>query len=138
MSYRAVDNLIIQSSDSAAKLVFSDPEYNTDPRLDYFVATIENTGLRASSRVYAYMSEALVKLFDNMAVNWKGWVGEKRAETIEGDLIFSCTSDHLGHAFVNISLSSLKHNWTVRAVIRLDAGQLEEIARGLRRFLGTR
>ncbi len=77
MSYRAVDDLIIQSSDSAAKLIFSDPEYNTDPRLDYFVATVEDTGLRASSRVYAYMSEALAKLFDDMAgvkLKWRSLV----------------------------------------------------------------
>jgi hypothetical protein len=129
-----IDKVVIQSSNSGARLTFSDPEFSPDSRLNYFVVTVEDAGLTAASRIYAYMAEGLAELFTDIAENWRGWKGEKKTETIEGDLALTCTSDTLGHTFVKISLSSLKYNWTVQTTLRLDAGQLEEIAKQLNWF----
>jgi hypothetical protein len=62
----------IQSSDSVAKLTLSHPEIDVDPRLNYFTATIEDAGLRASARVYADMAESIPPLFEDIAANWRG------------------------------------------------------------------
>src|SRR5262245_52005778 len=104
-----IDKVVIQSSNSGARLTFSDPEFGPDPRLNYFVVTLEDAGLIATSRICAYMMEGLAELFTDIAEHGRGCKGEKKAETIEGDLVLTCTSDALGHTFVKISLSSLIH-----------------------------
>lgn len=133
-----MNEVIVRSSDTGAKLILSDPEFDLNQSLNYFVATIEDAGLTASSRIYAYRAEELVDLFTDIAKNWQGWIGEKKGEIVEGDLELVCTSDSLGHTFVEVRLSSLRHNWVAQATIRLDAGQLEGIAKQLTRFFGLK
>lgn len=71
----------------------------------------------------------MVKLFEGIAVNWKDWEGNKLGSTIESDLILTCTLDSLGHTFVRVCLLSHTYNWNVGTTIRLDAAQLDGIAK---------
>jgi hypothetical protein len=130
-----IDEVVIQSANSPGRLVLSYPEYRGDSSLNYFVATVEDAGLEASSRLYAFRADALLDLFKDLAANWKGWEGEKLGSTIEGDLLLTCTSDSLGHTFVRVRLRPYMHNWEVETIIQLDAAQLEEITKRLCSFL---
>jgi len=127
------DKIIIQSSDSEAKLILSSPGFDIDLSLDHFVVTVSNTGLNASSRVDAYMSEGIVELFEDIAKNWRGWKGEKSAGT--SDFGLNCTSDMLGHTFMSVTLTSQVNNWDVEMTLRLDAGQLDDVAKKFKDFL---
>lgn len=130
-----MDIVEIKSSEGAVRLVLSNPE-PSDREPDYFVATVEDAGLRASARVYAYGASGIAALFEDVAANWRGWEGEKTGGTVEGDLCLTCTSDRLGHTFVRVEISSgpYDHDWRAEATIRLDAVQLDEVAQSLRRF----
>jgi len=129
----------IQSADRPAYLLLSQPapEHGNND-LASFVATINDKGLQASSRIYAYGARHITDLFDDVAKNWKGWAGEKVRGSIEGDLCFSCTSDGLGHTFVKIELSSGPYDldWQAETTLQLDAAQLDHIASQLRQFFG--
>jgi hypothetical protein len=129
------DEVVVQSSNSPGRLILSNPEYHPNCGLNYFVATLEDADLEASSRVYAYRADALLTLFRDLAANWRGWEGEKLGSTIEGDLLLTCTSDSLGHTFVKVRLISQMHNWNVEITLRLDVAQLDKIAKRLKAFL---
>jgi hypothetical protein len=96
---------------------------------------LEIEGLAAQKRVYAYRAESFIELIEDMTANWKGWPGKKSASNIEGDFELKCTSDSLGHAFVEVHLRSDYPEWSAKGGLQIESGQFESIARDLRRFL---
>lgn len=131
------DRVEIKSSEGPACLTLSEPQKDSgESPIVYFAASVRDTNLRAVSRVYAYGAENIASLFEDVARNWRGWEGEKSGGSIEGDLSLTCESDLLGHTFVRVTLASgpYDHNWRVEVTIRLDAAQLDGVAKQLRSF----
>lgn len=66
---------------------------------------------------------ALASFFEEMAVSWRGWAGEREFYSLEGDL--ELTAVHDGH--VRISARLTEHSgpdqWTVQAKVIIDAGE---------------
>jgi len=87
--------------------------------------------------VYAYYSEGLADVFDEMAREWRGWSGCKHWESLEGELKLSFTADGKGHVTVAIQLSQSLYpdSWRVQATSLIEAGQLDELANSMRQFL---
>ena len=133
------DRVEIKSSEGAACLTLSEPEADRggDPP-GYFTATVVDANFRASSRVYAYGAGNIADLFEDLARNWRGWEGEKSGGSIEGDLCIDCESDRLGHTFARVTLTSGPYDrcWRAEVTIRLDAGQLDGLAKQARQFFG--
>ncbi len=128
-----IDPIVIQSSNSPARLTISAIEGDAD----YFVATIEDTGLNATKYIDAFLAEALAGLFEEMAANWKGWQGILGAETVDHDLSLACRSDSTGHAFATVKLRDQKeHGWVASITVRIDSGQYPNIAQQLKGFFG--
>ncbi|HJR08887.1 MAG TPA: DUF6228 family protein [Pyrinomonadaceae bacterium] len=104
-------------------------------RFDYLNVTLYASGLHASTRIYnIYYGDgagSLPSFFKDMAMNWRGWEGEKRWESVEGDLKMTCTSHPLGHINLAVELHSYLDDpfvWDVRCSLVLESWQLDVLA----------
>ena len=132
------DRVQIKSSEGSACLTLSVPEANRSGAPDYFTAIVVDANFRAMSRVYAYQASNIADLFEDLALNWRGWEGTKSGGSLEGDLCLDCESDRIGHTFMRVALLSGPYDrqWRAEITIRLDAGQLDGLAKQARQFFG--
>lgn len=116
-------------------LEFSNPEVSSSGSFDFYAVTLSTTGLKASLRIEAYWEAGLIELFNEIARDWKGWDGKKEWESIERSLALSAVADRAGHTYLTVELQVPDFNgWYARAVLTLEAGQLQKIARDVERF----
>jgi|SRR5205823_4844063 len=134
--------LVIKSAQGVGRLELSNQEPANSLRpVEHFVATLRVEGLHAATRVYTPPfcggPQDLAQFFDDLAVNWRGWVGARDWSSLEGEIKISCTSDKLGHVEMGILLRSslLPLNWEASGTLIVEAGQLESVARAVRKFL---
>ncbi len=79
----------------------------------------------------------VLRLFVEAARDWTGWSGAKVWESLEGEFRLELSHDGLGHVALAVRL---RHDfggwdeWRQDAVVWLEAGQLERIARDARRL----
>ena len=104
--------------------------------LSHVRAELVAPSLHAAASVYVHGPLGLARLFEDMARDWKGWSGAKEWSSLEGELTLRCTQDALGHVALQASLqqSAYPSAWKVEAVIAIEAGQLERLAKLARRF----
>ena len=96
------------------------------------------SNLRADARVWLndVLDPPLVGFFHDLAESWRGWDGVREWRAYEDGLALSCTHDGLGHVTTTVELRPLSAaGWLVRGDVPLDAGQLEQIAYELDRFM---
>jgi hypothetical protein len=132
------DTLEIKSANGASALGIS--LWQTDDparRFDYLDVTLTAGGLRASTRIYNHDAiyavdvSAIAAFLQDIASNWRGWPGEKRWESIEGDLKLTCTSMTLGNINVIVELRSFADDhptWEARCRLVLESWQLDPMA----------
>lgn len=134
-----VDTVTIKSSRSAGKLKLSEPKLpSACYSVEYLRVSLKDKEIAASSsKVYIYEPYDLATFFEDLAASWKGWEGVKEWHSVEEDFALSCTSDGLGHVAMEVTLKSgvYEDDWCVKAVIHVEAGQLEEIAAQVKQFL---
>ena len=119
------------------RLSHSQPKSTTQPG-EYL--TVELTGphlAASSSRVYLYDPAPFIQFFEEMAEQWRGWNGVKHWHSVERDFDLKCSSDGLGHITIEVTLCSgpYPEDWTVSAMVSLEAGQLHSIATQIRNFI---
>ncbi len=139
MRWMPLDEVLIESSKGSGFLGLHSPEFAT-PRggaLDYFTAELSVSTLRAELRVYAFLGEGLPRLFEDMAIEWRGWSGAKRWRSLEGKIELSATHDGLGRIGLLVVLSEPYGEWKAEGTVALEAGSLDTPARRLRDFVGT-
>lgn len=122
---------VIKSSHDGTSLEFSDHSAG------YYVATLRGPEFHGSARVYADEPSHLVAFFRDLATNWRGWSGKKEWASLEGELSFAATCDSTGHTSLAARLRSGPYpfDWTLTAVLLIEAGQLELIAKQMEEFL---
>ncbi|MBA2502119.1 MAG: hypothetical protein H0V27_04480 [Pyrinomonadaceae bacterium] len=134
-----VDEVTIKSSRSAGELKLSDPKPpGSRYPVEYLRVSLKDKDIAASSaKVYIYEPHSLALLFEELTASWKGWEGAKEWSSVEGDFSLSCKSDGLGHVAIEVTLKSglYEDDWRVKAVVHVDAGILDEIARKVSQFL---
>jgi uncharacterized protein DUF6228 len=88
-------------------------------------------GLSAKERVYDALSfEGFPEFFAALASSWKGWEGEQRWESMEGNFRIRASSDRTGHVRFMVRLEYMApYHWAAELAINVEAGQLESIAR---------
>jgi hypothetical protein len=131
------DSLLIKCSRSSSELEFSEQEaLRGTGGSEHFRVTVRAKDLLASVRVYSPDPHGhLSEFFGDLAVNWKGWSGEKKWSSLEGEVELSCSCDSLGHIEIGVTLNGrLSGGWIVRNPLFVDAGQLEQIAFQLKEF----
>ncbi len=134
-----MERVEIQSVRGPYRLIFSNRKPPTRARgAEYVTVELVGPDLAATrTQVYLYDPEPLVRLFDELAQNWRGWEGDKHWHSVESDLDLKCTSDRLGHITIAVTLRSGPYveDWSVSAPVFLDAGSLDIIAQEMKAFL---
>lgn len=136
---RMADEITIKSSRGTGELKLSAPKPpGAHYPVEYLRVSLKDKDITASSaKVYIYEPHSLAAFFAALAVSWKGWKGAKEWASVEQDFVLSCTADTLGHVALKVTLKSglYEDDWCVRAVIHVEAGQLEELAAEVKAFL---
>ena len=134
-----VDSVTIKSSRNDYELTLSLPQpLGSRQPVEYLQVNLNGNQIAASSsKVYIYEASQLASFFSDLAVYWKGWEGEKQWQSVEGDFLLGCRSNSRGHVAVRVTLKSgpYEDDWSVTAIIHIDAGQLGEIASKVRDLL---
>jgi hypothetical protein len=129
--------VIIKSLSGFVELQFSEPEgLRQRAGKEYYRVTIRGHDLLASLKVYAFEPHVgLAEFFEELALHWRGWKGEKKWSSLEGELSLICTSDGFGHVAIEVVLNSRAGGgWSVRGTLHAEAGQLEQIASDVKKF----
>jgi len=112
---------------------------NADSWLDTYSIRLEALGLVAEAQVDnpPYGADPS-EFFNDLADNWKGWRGEKRWESLEGEFSLIAATDLSGHVSLTATLNSLgaHESWRSTTTLGLEAGQLDRIHRQISAFFG--
>ena len=86
-----------------------------------FLVTVKNYEIQAETRASSYRAASLTEFFRDIAENWRGWQGEKRWTTLEGELEFTATADKTGHVRLGFSLrpTYTGFQWLLRGALEL-------------------
>ena len=136
----SVDEVIISPSSGHVGLRLFAPERTDDRDVPgYFSVEVGDSDAHARLRVYAYAPEHLAAFFANMAEEWRGWVGEKVWESLEGEMVLRATADRLGHVLLHVHLTAPPSPpaWRFEGNVLIEAGMLEGLAVSVREFVGT-
>lgn len=129
--------MIIKCCKNDGEIEFSEKEGLNQPAgQEYFRVTIRSKHLFSFTDVYAFapFDCDLVRFFEDLAENWKGFNGEKEWSSLEGEFSLTCTSDSLGHFVLNATISNNEDTRYARKTIFIESGQLEKIALEAKRF----
>ncbi len=76
--------------------------------------------------------------FAEMAARWRGWPGELLWESLEGEIRLRSTQDRAGHVslMADLHFGHMADDWSARAAIKAEAGQLEALSRRAVAFFG--
>jgi Family of unknown function (DUF6228) len=97
---------------------------NSDGATDYLTVTAELDGLRASKSVYDFGGwSGLLSFFEGLALNWRGWDGDKKFDSLEGD--FRLSAKHDGHVRLSFELEDFDRPapWAAKGEVTLDPGE---------------
>ena len=132
-----MEEVAIPQATGGLGLRLCNPERGADGALDYFTAQVVDATIRAQTRVYAFKSDGLPTLFEEMAKSWRGWQGAKEWASLEREFTLSCTADGRGHVEMIVRLADSLHAdlWRLEATVLLEAGQLEGVAKSVRSFI---
>lgn len=120
---------MIKSVKDGAVLEFS--EYSGD----YFEAWLRTAKYEGRERVYAYEVQHLCGYFQEMGDSWRGWKGTKVWESLEGQLLFSASSDSTGHVILEVTIRQVDSlGWQLKGYLEIEAGQLEAVARSVNKM----
>ena len=101
----------------------------------YWNAFLSCGALQASLRFYEIRLGGLAEYFEALAKDWRGWSGERRWESLEGDVALIAAQD--GHGTIGLRAylrteTFAQHRWNATAELLLDAGGLDHLARRAR------
>lgn len=129
--------MIIKCCKSDGELEFSwNKGLNQPAGQEYFCVTIKSKNLFSFTDVYAFdpFDSNLVRFFENLAENWKGFEGEKEWSSLEGEFSLNCTSDSLGHFALEVTIRNNEDTRYASKTIFIESGQLEKVALEARNF----
>lgn len=127
------NGVTIKSSKDATRLVF------TDVTKESFTALLEGLKFSGRTSVSTYHSGSPSALFDEMARDWMGWEGTKTWASLEEELRIEATEDLTGHISLVVTMRDCcdPANWRLKTTLELEAGQLSEIAKAVRKAFGN-
>jgi len=126
---------MIKSVHDSKKVELSWPEPG-ESFANHMKVRIVGLGIDVSGSVDLDASEPLPKYFQSLANSWKGWDGERRWDSLEGELKLAASMDHTGHVSLHFALLSghYTYDWRLETAVELEAGQLEALAQDATRF----
>lgn len=123
--------------DADMSLEFSDPQFSEKGDLRSLQARLRGTRLDAQLSFYVYDAAELVRYFQSLDRDWRGWSGERQYASVERDLALSAR--HSGRIELSVTLTgeaardiSAYVGWTAQATVGVEPG--EELSRFVRDF----
>ncbi len=110
---------------------FHSQEIGKDGWLDKYTLTIHTNDMNASTKVFNHPSgQAPSDFFELLALDWKGWSGNKRCSAMEAEIDFTASHDNKGIIELTIELRSgfTAPYWNSSITLQIDAGQIQKIA----------
>lgn len=109
-----------------------------------YTVSLQSQHLYAVREVYAYgyaacASYGLADLIENLALQEQPWNDEKSWESLEWEFKLIATCSALGHVTFKIILSKEPdsgEDWSVKADLLYEFGQLKELSKAARMFFG--
>lgn len=127
-------------SDNEYSLLFSDQSHDKNEWLTDYAVSLNSSDMSGIVRVDnpPYGQSPLV-LFDSVKNEWRGWEGEKRWGSMEGEFDLSAISDNTGHITLTATIFSGHSAPASRMVIELvvESSQLDQIAKTAKEFFGS-
>lgn len=110
---------------------------------EYLDVVYRSPAVTANLTVYMATDwPALVGLFCFMSDHWRGWKRPKCFETVESDLGIECRHDDRSGVYIRIRMRSERarhdsdnHTWQLTAYTKVEAGQLERLAKAAQQTL---
>ena len=131
-----MDVLVFESAEGA-RVTFRSRQIDAKGWLESYAVDLEAEGLSATGWV-ANPGWCLspTHLFDELASHWTGWKGAQQWRSAEGELQITATMDATGHVTLSFELpaSTKSAVWSTAVRVRTEAGRLESLAEGARRF----
>ncbi len=123
------DFVTIKSANDATRLTFGNAAAGS------FTTTLESARFSGRVEVSTYISGSPSRLFEEIAREWRGWDGEKDWAALDDELRLTASSDHTGHTTLVVVMHDhdSPENWRLEAKLVLEAGQLEDLARAVRK-----
>ena len=126
----------VSTTDPSAKLGFS------DFRGGKFTVSLIGPEIQIARSVYAHKEmgindvAALLKLFNKMKNNWKGWKGALSWESLEGEFGITATSNSLGHVTLHLMFQEAgsESPWRAEIDLTLEPMQVEKAHRDLEKL----
>ena len=130
-----MEDVTVWSSSGSGVLTLSEFARPSENGWCSFLLTLEGYGLTASVEVYDHISLSIVpepslgdrtgtfgltRLVARTAEEYTGWEGEKRWESMEGQLVISAVSERTGYATFTVEITE---GWRAAIILRLDAEQ---------------
>ena len=136
-----MDEFVVKSSRDDCTLTFCNrqPDDRSEP-IDRFEVEVTRCDLSARASVWAgYTASHPAEWFHEVARSWPGWKDEIVWSSLEGELTLAASHDRFGHITIRIELRpsygrSWEHDWSLKAFVVAEAGQLETLAKHAARF----
>jgi hypothetical protein len=111
-------------------------EYEDAEGWGRFIVSLDNSPVKGTVEVSDLGPNRWAAFFEEIAKEWKGWKGEKRIGSIEGDLSLCAKSDSLGHISLRVELKTDQGgaDWFAAGTLVLEAGSLDTIAKSAKRL----
>jgi Family of unknown function (DUF6228) len=125
--------------ESEASITFSHPERDAKGWLCLYSVHVVMPGMSATklSENPPYGSSP-AKFFGELAESWRGWNGEKKWSSMEGEYQLLAIRDSLGHITLSAILRSdpslIAPCWQASVSVMVEAGQLERLHREAEAF----
>src|SRR5262245_18500324 len=106
----------------------------------YFDATLEDDGLHAVTNIHGMVTgpeDLPAGFFDDLAKNWRGWLGRNGWQSDARDLPLQVTPDGQGPVVLLVTLGAGTDSslWRSQTTLVLEAGQLDGYATAFHSFI---
>jgi hypothetical protein len=79
--------------------------------------------------------DRLAELFAELAHDWRGWEGSRVWESPDDDFLVVCRHDGIAGVTMEVTLRHYEEDWEVTSELFVELGQLDALAREVRRFM---
>jgi|GEM_PF-3085554 len=126
----------VRLGDATMSLEFTNPRFD-ESGFAFLDVWLQGARLDARHGFYAHDAAELVRYFRSLDDDWRGWSGERRFESVEGDVVLSAR--HARRIELSVSLTaeadrdvSTFVGWACSAVVSVEPGeQLSRFVRSL-------
>lgn len=131
------DGFTLRSNEGARLELRGDPRGSRGG--SSFTAALVSDQISARVRVYDQFPYKWTGYFRELATNWKGWLGARAMESLEGNIALVATSNSVGQVVLQVVLrdGDGESDWRAERLFQVDAGQLDSVARSAEDYFGT-